>query len=447
MALIDPHPALKAAVPQSPMVDGWIGDDWFHNGAFRTFGFDYALEQTVKDGGGVVPKGTGDEYEAYLANVSSAGFARAWGIDQLPAVRKMIEHPAYDQTWQEQAVDKLLAKRKLTVPTLVMLGQWDQEDSYGGPAVFKAILAAQPDAPIMLGIGPWRHSGANYEGYNLGPLKFEGDTALQFRLQWIKPFLDCRLKTKAAPCQAMPAAVTYATGTNRWEVDDRWPAGAETPLYLAGGKGLSFQKPAAPGTDSYVADPANPVPFLPRPVHMEGEVWKTWLVQDQRFVEGRPDVLSYTGPVLTRPVQIKGAPRIELHAATSGQDSDWVVKLIDVYPAEQTTPSGLPGYQLGVGIEIFRGRYVHGFSTPAPLKPGQTYTFGWSLPNVNHVFLPGHRIMVQIQSSLYPLYDRNPQTWVPSIFDASPSAYKKATQTVRWGGTEASAVWLPMVKD
>jgi len=447
MALIDPHPALKAAVPQSPMVDGWIGDDWFHNGAFRTFGFDYALGQTVKEGGGVVPKGTGDEYTAYLEAVSSGGFARAWGIENLPAVRKMIEHPSYDQVWQEQAVDKLLAKRKLTVPTLVMLGQWDQEDSYGGPAIFKAIKAAQPDAPIMLGIGPWRHSGANYEGYNLGPLKFEGDTALQFRLQWIKPFLDCRLKTKAAPCKAMPAAVTYATGTNRWEVDDRWPAGTETPLYLADNKGLSFQKPAAPGTDTYVADPANPVPFLPRPVHMEGDTWKTWLVQDQRFVEGRPDVLSYTGPVLTKPVQIKGAPRIELHAATSGQDSDWVVKLIDVYPAEQTTPSGLPGYQLGVGIEIFRGRYVHGFSTPAPLKPGQTYTFGWSLPNVNHVFLPGHRIMVQIQSSLYPLYDRNPQTWVPSIFDAPPSAYNKATQSVRWGGNEASAVWLPVAKD
>jgi hypothetical protein len=447
MALIDPHPALKAAVPQSPMVDGWIGDDWFHNGAFRTFGFDYALAQTVEEGGGPVPKGTGDEFEAYLAHVSSAGFARAWGIDQLPAVRKMLDHPAYDQFWQEQAVDKLLARRKLTVPTLVMLGQWDQEDSYGGPAVYKAILAAQPDAPITLGIGPWRHSGANYEGYGLGALKFEGDTALQFRLGWIKPFLDCRLKTGAAPCKAMPAAVTYATGINRWEIDDRWPAGSEVPLYLAGDKGLSFQKPVSAGADSYVSDPANPVPFLPRPIRLEGDAWRTWLVQDQRFVEGRADVLSYTTPVLTQAVQIKGAPRVELHAATSGQDSDWVVKLIDVYPGEQSTPSGLPGYQLGIGIEIFRGRYVHGFATPAPLKPGQTYAFGWSLPHVNHVFLPGHRIMVQVQSSLFPLYDRNPQTWVPSIMDAPPGAYRKATQTVRWGGNAASAVWLPVVKD
>ncbi|MEY4952152.1 MAG: hypothetical protein RL299_576, partial [Pseudomonadota bacterium] len=347
MALIDPHPALKAAVPQSPMVDGWIGDDWFHNGAFRTFGFDFALEQTVKDGGGAVPKGTGDEYSAYLAHGSAASFARAWGIDQLPSVRKMIEHPSYDQFWQEQAVDKLLAKRKLTVPTLVMLGQWDQEDSYGAPAVYKAVKAAQPDAPITLGIGPWRHSGANYEGYNLGPLKFEGDTALQFRMQWIKPFLDCRLKANPSPCKAMPAAVTYATGANRWETDERWPAGSEVPLYLGADQGLSFQKPGAAGADSYVSDPANPVPFVPRPVRMEGDVWRNWLVQDQRFVEGRADVLSYTTPVLTESVQIKGAPRVDLHAATSGADSDWVVKLIDVYPAEQTTPSGLPGYQLG----------------------------------------------------------------------------------------------------
>lgn len=446
MALINPHPALKAAVPQSPMVDGWMGDDWFHNGAFRTFGFDYDLGQTVKEGGGNVPVGTGDEYQTYLDAVSSGGFARLWGIDQLPTVRKIMAHPAYDEYWQEQAMDKLLAARKLTVPTLVMLGQWDQEDSYGAPAVYKAVKAAQPDAPITLGIGPWRHSGTNYVGMALGPLHFEGDTALQFRMNWIKPFFDCRLKTNPAPCKAMPAAITYATGTNRWETDAKWPAGSETPLFLTDKFGLSFAKPAAAGSDSYVSDPAKPVPFVPRPVHMDGDAWRTWLVQDQRFVEGRPDVLSYSSQVLTQPVHIKGAPRVDLHAATSGQDSDWVVKLIDVYPAELSVTPEMAGYELGIGIEIYRGRYVSGFATPAPLKPGQTYSFGWSLPNVNHVFLPGHRIMVQVQSSLYPLYDRNPQTWVPSIFEAPANAYKKATQTVRWGGNDASAVYLPIVQ-
>ena len=447
MALIDPHPALKAAVPQSPMVDGWIGDDWFHNGAFRTFGFDYDLGQTVKEGGGNVPVGTGDPYDVYLEGGAAGDYARKWGIDQLPVVRKILAHPAYDQYWQEQAVDKLLARRKLTVPTLVMLGQWDQEDSYGGPAVFKAVKAAQPDAPITLGIGPWRHSGANYEGSSLGPLKFEGDTALQFRLNWIKPFIDCRVKTNPAPCKPMPAAVTYATGTNRWETDAKWPAGTEQPLYLAGQGSLSFAKPEGEGADDYVSDPAKPVPFVPRPIKMDGDPWKTWLVQDQRFVDGRPDVLTYSTAVLDRPVHIKGAPRVDLRAATTGTDSDWVVKLIDVYPAELSANPGMAGYQLGIGIEIFRGRYVHGFSSPAPLEPGKTYAFGWSLPNVNHVVLPGHRIMVQVQSSLFPLYDRNPQTWVPSIFDAPPGAYKKATQTVRWGGANPSAVWLPVVRD
>ncbi len=447
MALIDPHPALKAAVPQSPMVDGWRGDDWFHNGAFRTFGFDYVLGQTVKSGGGSVPVGTGDEYDIYLDAVSSGGFARKWGLEGLPVVRKMTEHPAYDAYWQEQAVDKLLAARRLTVPTLVMLGQWDQEDSYGAPAVYKAVKAAQPDAPIMLGIGPWRHSGTNYEGSSLGALKFEGDTALQFRLGQIKPFFDCRLKTQAKPCAPMPAAVTYATGINKWESDAHWPAGSEQPLYLTDKFGLSFTKPAGEGADRYVSDPARPVPFIPRPVHMDGDTWKTWLVQDQRFVTGRPDVLSYTGAVLTSPVHIKGAPRVDLHAATSGQDSDFVVKLIDVYPAENSANPAMAGYQLGVGIEIFRGRYVNGFATPAPLEPGKTYAFGWSLPNVNHVFLPGHRIMVQVQSSLYPLYDRNPQSWVPSIFNAEAKDYVPATQTIHWGGGDASAVWLPVVKD
>ncbi len=446
MAEIDPHPALKAAVPQSPMVDGWMGDDWFHNGAFRTFGYDFILGQTVKEGGGNVPAGTGDEYKSYLDAVSSGGFARKFGVEALPQVRKMEEHAAYDAYWQNQAVDKLLAARKLTVPTLLMVGQWDQEDSYGAPAVYKAVKAAQPDAPITLAIGPWRHSGANYVGNTLGPLTFEGDTALQFRLQWLKPFFDCRLKTAAPPCAAMPGAITYATGSNRWETDAQWPAGTATPLYLAGNSALSFTKPAA-GADDYVSDPAKPVPMLPRPIRLEGDQWKTWLLQDQRFVDGRPDVLSYTTAVLDKPVHIKGAPQVDLRAATTGSDSDWVVKLIDVYPDEYTVDPKLAGYELGIGIEIFRGRYVHGFSTPAPLEPGKTYDFRWGLPSVNHVFLPGHRIMVQIQSTLFPLYDRNPQTWVPSIFRAEAKDYVKATQTVRYGGSDASAVWLPVVGD
>ncbi|GGN42085.1 glutaryl-7-ACA acylase [Novosphingobium indicum] len=446
MALVDPHPALKAAVPQSPMVDGWMGDDWFHNGAFRTFGFDYDLGQTVKEGGGAVPKGTGDEYTAYLEAVSAMEYAKAYGLLKLPVVRKMLEHPMYDAWWQGQAVDKLLAKRKLTVPTMLVVGQWDQEDSYGAPAVYKALEPQDTNNDMVsLVIGPWRHSQVNYEGRELGPLKFEGDTALQFRQRWMKPFLDCHLKTDAPKCDT-PPVLTYATGSDHWEVAQKWPDGNYKPLYLAGNFDLSWSKPAE-GSDSYVSDPAKPVPMLPRPIHMEGDEWREWLVHDQRFVDGRPDVLSYTSGVLDKPVHIKGAPRVDLRAATTGRDSDYVVKLIDVYPEENSADPTMAGYQLALGIEIFRGRYVHGFSSPAPLEPGKTYAFKWSLPNVDHVFLPGHRIMVQVQSTLFPLYDRNPQSWVPSIMEAMPKDYVKATETVHYGGDAASAVWLPIAED
>ncbi|SER43102.1 CocE/NonD family hydrolase [Sphingobium sp. YR768] len=443
MALIDPHPALKAAVPQSPMVDGWMGDDWFHNGAFRTFGFDYDLGQTVKKGGGSVPKGTGDEYEAYLAAGSAGDYARAYGLTDLPVVRKVLEHPSYDAWWQGQAVDKLLAARKLTVPTMLVVGQWDQEDSYGAPAVYQALEKQDANNDLLsLVIGPWRHSQVNYEARELGPLKWEGDTGLQFRTHYMKPFLDCHLKTVAPKCDT-PPVLTYASGANRWEVSKQWPAGDYTPLYLGQNFGLSWNKPQA-GSDSYVSDPAKPVPMLPRPIHMQGEEWRTWLVHDQRFVDGRPDVLSYATGALDKPVHIKGAPKVDLRAATTGRDSDFVVKLIDVYPQENSADPTMAGYQLGIGIEIFRGRYVNGFATPAPLEPGKTYAFQWTLPNVDHVFLPGHKIMVQVQSSLFPLYDRNPQSWVPSIMEAKSGDYQKATETIHWGGDAASAVWLPV---
>jgi putative CocE/NonD family hydrolase len=447
MALVDPHPALKAAVPQSPMVDGWIGDDWFHNGAFRPLSFDYILAQTVSHGGGPMPVGMVDEYESYLDAGSTREVARRWGIDALPAVRKLLEHPSYDQYWQAQALDKLLAARKLTVPVMLVIGQWDQEDSYGAPAVYRALRPEDPDGQLVhLVIGPWRHSGVNYEGSTLGPLKFEGDTALQFRTRWMKPFLDCHLKTNPPPCNT-PPVLTYATGANRWEISSTWPAGEPTPLYFAPQSGLSFEKPAQAGTDDYISDPAKPVPMVPRPVHLDGEEWKTWLVQDQRFADGRPDVLSYATPVLDKPLHIKGAPRVELHAATSGRDTDWVVKLIDVYPREYSPQPELAGYQLALGIEIFRGRYVGGFPSPEPLEPGKPYTFRWFLPNVDHIFLPGHKIMVQVQSTLFPLYERNPQSWVPVVFDARPGDYVKATQTIYRGGDAASAVWLPVAKD
>lgn len=444
MATIDPHPALKAAVPQSPMVDGWMGDDWFHNGAFRPPAFDFLLAQTVARGGGPVPMGEGDAYDAYLSAGSVADFVALWGLDRLPAVRKLLEHPAYDDFWQEQALDRLLAKRGPRVPMLIVASQWDQEDAYGGPAVYRALEVLDRDNDmIFLGLGPWRHSQVNFDGSSLGPLVYPLDTAQDFRRRWMKPFLDCRLKSDPPPC-ATPPVVTWATGANRWEEAPSWPQAAERPLYLSPGGGLSFTRPGAADAVSWRSDPANPVPMMPRPVRLEEDGWRTWMVMDQRFLAGRADVVSWITPPLDRAVQIRGAPRVELYAATSARDADWVVKLIDVHPDEGAAP-GMAGYHLPVGMEIFRGRYVHGFATPAPLEPGKTYRFEWRLPDVNHVFRPGHRIMVQVQSSLFPIYDRNPQGWVPSIFHARPQDYVAATHSVAVGGDAASAVWLPVV--
>ena len=453
MSEINPHPALKAAVPESPMVDTWMGDDDFHNGAFRVPSFDYFLEMSTgkADAGAAIARGAGDDYTTYLEAGSAGDFARKWGIENVPSVRKVMENPAYTDFWSLQAVDKWLAARPLTVPTMLEVGQWDQEDSYGAPAVYRALKDKYEDTGLLhLVIGPWRHSGANHYGYELGDLTFTGDTAREWRTRYMKPFLDHYLK--GAPDPRTPNVLTYATGINQWEESPRWPMGTPTALYLAPGQATSFARPAVAGSDGYVSDPMKPVPFLPRPINM-GDVdqWHSWLTRDQRFVEGRPDVLSYTGEPLTKAVHIMGPPQVDLFASTTGTDSDWVVKLIDVYPsdipegASQGAKPGMAGYELPMGIEIYRGRYVHDRAHPAALTPGKVEEYRFNLPNVDHVFLPGHRIMVQVQSSLFPLYDRNPQTFVPNIFNAKRADYRPAQQKIFYGGSTPSAVLLPIV--
>ena len=453
MAEINPHPALKAAVPQSPMVDGWMGDDWFHNGAFRVSALDYIVSLSLKkaEGDGEFALGEGDHYTRYLEAGSVADFAKMLGIENITGVRKFLDNPAYTEFWSLQAVDKLLAAQPLTVPTLLEVGQWDQEDSYGAPAVYRALEPKDTNNDkVFLHIGPWRHSGANHYGYDLGALTFTGDTALEWRLQHVKPFFDHYLK--GGPDPKTPPVLTYATGINKWQSSTRWPMGAAKPIYLAAGGVASFDRPKASGHDEYLSDPAKPVPFIPRPINMnDATQWKPWLVHDQRFVSERPDVASWKSAPLTAAVHIMGAPAVELFASTTGTDSDWVVKLIDVYPndipegAAQGSKSSLAGFELPIGIEIFRGRYLKSFAQPAPLKAGKVEHYRWELPNVDHVFLPGHRIMVQVQSSLFPLYDRNPQTYVDNIMYAKPAEYKKATQSIWFGGGNSSAVVLPVV--
>ena len=452
MAEINPHPALKAAVPQSPMVDTWKGDDDFHNGAFRNPDLDYIVEMSTAKGEDEHKPaiGVGDDYTRWLEAGSTADYAHHWGIDQYPFTQKLFQHPAYTEFWQLQAVDKWMAARPLTVPTMLVVGQWDQEDSYGGPAVYQALKDKYNDR-VSLVIGPWRHSGVNHYGYQLGALTFTGDTADEFRVKYMKPFFDHYLK--GAPDPHTPRALTYATGVDRWEESPRWPMGTPTPLYLGQDFTAGFNPPARSGHDDYVSDPHKPVPFVPRPVNLRDTLqWHTWLVQDQRFASDRPDVLVYQTTALDKPVHIMGAPQVDLFAATSGTDSDWVVKLIDVYPdtspepASQGSKRGMAGYELGIGIEIFRGRYVHSLDKPKALTPGKVEEYKFGLPNVDHVFLPGHKIMVQVQSSLFPLYDRNPQTFVENIFYAKPGDYKAATESVYYGAKTASSVLLPLVQ-
>ena len=455
MALLDPHPALKVAAPESPMVDGWMGDDWFHYGAFRQTNFDYTSSQTTKkDEGEPVGRDAYDDYEAFRRAGSAGAYARLHGLDQLPWAEKMIEHPAYDTFWQGQALDKLVAQHPSQVPTMWVQGLWDQEDMWGAIHCYLALKSKQQVDHNYLVMGPWRHSQVNYDAYSLGPLKWEGDTALQFRRDVLKPFFDQYLKTDAPKADTPPVFI-YNTGENHWDRLGNWPAACEAgcpaplkPLYLESDFGLGFDKPAGSGAtaDSYTSDPAKPVPYLPRPVRFaDSDRWKQWLVTDQRSVADRTDVLTYATSPLTTPMRISGAPVADLFAATSGTDSDWVVKLIDVFPDEVPSQPELGGYQLAVSMDIFRGRYRESFEHPSAIAAEKPQRYRFAMPTTNHVFLPGHRIMVQIQSSWFPLYDRNPQTYVPNIFLAKPSDYLKATQTVFRSASQASAVWLPVV--
>lgn len=449
MALADPHPALKVAVPMSPMVDGWRGDDWFHNGAFRVNTLHYIASQTTARGSGSeLATGVYDDYDSVLRAGSVAGYARQFGLDKLNFTKKLFEHPAYDSYWQHQALDRILGARKVTLPTMTVVGQWDQEDIYGAYAVYGALEAQDQDNKRnYLVIGPWRHSGVNYDGSSLGALKFTGDTALEFRRDVMQPFLDQYLKD-GAPVADTPPVLSYQTGTNRWQRLGQWPLAASTStVYLQDGFRLDFKQPAAgQAYDEYVSDPAKPVPFVPRPVRMgERDVWQPWLVRDQRFVADRPDVLSYVSAPLKAPMQLSGAPVVNLFAATSGTDADWVVKVIDVYPDEMPNQPAMGGFQLPLSMDILRGRYRNSLESPAPVVAGQVERYRFALPNINHVIQPGHRLMVQIQSSWFPLYDRNPQSYVPNIFHAKAADYVKATQRVYHAPDAASSVELPVV--
>ncbi|MFZ0949873.1 MAG: CocE/NonD family hydrolase, partial [Candidatus Sulfotelmatobacter sp.] len=460
MALVNPHPALKVAVPMNPMVDGWMGDDWFHNGAFREQNMNYIYQQeATRASEEKWWTNHFDDYDVFMEAGSAGELGRRHGLDQVGFWRKLLDHPSYDSWWQEQAMDRILAAQPLKVPTMLVDSLWDQEDIYGAPAAYKALKAKDANNDkLFLVLGPWHHGQEIGDGSSLGALKFNSDTGLYFRREILRPFLDQYLKDGAPKADIAPVTA-FETGTNTWRRLPWWPAGCAsgctvqpTPLYLTAGLKLSLAAPQ-PGDaafDEYISDPAKPVPFRARPIQPIGYgdrfTWAEWLVDDQREASGRPDVAVFTSDVLTAAMKISGQPVSNLVASTNGTDSDWVVKLIDVYPDEVAGDAAMGGYQLMISADIFRGRYRESLETARPIAPGQPLLYRFNLPTANHVFLPGHRIMVQIQSSWFPLYDRNPQTFVPNIFWAKPDDYRKAAQRVYHTPAQASFIELPLVR-
>ena len=458
MSLVHPHPALKAAVPMNPMVDGWMGDDWFHHGAFREQNMSYIYEQeATRDNTAKWWTNFHDEYDLFMHYGSAGAMGDAYGMRQLGFWNKLVAHPAYDAFWQQQAVDKLLAAQPLTVPVMLVHSLWDQEDIYGALAVYRAIKPKDTTGNMVkLVMGPWHHGQEIEEGSSLGAIRFGSDTAKYFREHILRPFLAQYLKDGAPKANLAPVTA-FQTGTDQWQRLDRWPLSCNggcpdksRPLYLEPGMQLGFDAPTGGAAyDEYVSDPAHPVPFRARPIqpigYDHGLTWSQWLVDDQREASGRTDVLSYETAPLTAPLTIAGVPVVHLVASTSGTDSDWVVKLIDVYPDQVAEQPEMGGYQLAVSMDILRGRYRTGWDNPEALTPNKPLAYRFDLPAANHVFLPGHRIMVQVQSSWFPLYDRNPQTFVPNIFFAKPADYVKATQRVYHAPGEASYIALPVV--
>lgn len=441
MAGIDAHPAVKAISPQAPMTDVWLGDDFFHNGAFReTYGFDYVQEMEAQKTDTRVDTRQ-DTYDFFLEHRNFEGAAAAAHMSDLPTAKAFLTQPAYTKFWHDMAVEYHLTR--VEVPTLEVGGYWDQEDMWGTQAEYAALKQHDDHHQLFLVLGPWNHGGWGSSGRRLGSdfgrLDFGEPTGTEFRKIIEAPFFEKYLKDK--PGFELADTASFRTGADKWEHYSAWPptAGfAPARLYLEPGKALSFAAPTATGDPfaaSYHSDPADPVPYRHRPIqstYAPGSKWYTWLVEDQRFVTSRKDVATFTTSPLDRDVTITGDVTADLFAATTGSDADWIVKLIDVYPgnAPGAGDQSTAGYQLMVAGEIFRGRYRSSFEQPEPLEPGTVNEFKWSLHAADHTFLKGHSIMVEVQSTWFPLYDRNPQTFVLDIMTAPKKAYKAETMTL-----------------
>ncbi len=433
MAGVDAHPAVKAISPQAPMTNVWLGDDFFHNGAFReTYGFDY-VQQLEAQKTDVRVQSKEDTFDFFLGHVNFDGAAKAAGITALPTAVRFLNEPAYTTFWQDMAVEA--RQNKVEVPTLEVGGYWDQEDMWGPQAEYAALKPHDAKHEVFLVLGPWNHGGWAGPAQKLGAIDFGEPTGDEYRKTYEAPFFEFYLKGR--PGFALKDTASFRSGVNQWERYEAWPPKVDfTPkkLFLAPEKKLTLTQPTGAydvKAAAYVADPADPVPYRHRPVqptYGEGSTWRTWLVEDQRFVTGRKDVASFETQPLDHDMTVTGDIMADLFAATTGTDADWVVKLIDVSPDD--APGVMSGYQLMIAEEIFRGRYRKSFEQAEAVKPGEVNEYRWSLHGADHTFLKGHRIMVEVQSSWFPLYDRNPQTFVPNVMSAAAEAYKSETISI-----------------
>jgi putative CocE/NonD family hydrolase len=452
MGMLDPHPALKAVVPQASPADMWIGDDFHHNGAFRlSYGLEYAYRmessKEVADASRIIDRY--DTYEWYLDLGPLSTVNRRHFHESIPTWNDFATHPDYDAFWKRQAFAPWLTR--VTAPTLNVAGWWDQEDFYGPLKIYELLERHDTARENFLVVGPWNHGGwSSGEGRRLGRVDFGSATAAHYRENVQAPFFAHYLKGKGAP--PVSEALTFRTGANDWVRHDAWPPTRNVTnrrLYFRGERKLSFDPPAAAEDavfDSYVSDPANPVPYRHRPIRLNVG-WSTWQVEDQRFVHRRPDVLDWSTGPLEADVTVSGKIVANLFASTTGTDSDWIVKLIDVYPDRYASDPEMGGYQLMIAGDVCRGRYRRSFANPEPIVPGAVVKYELSFPGNDHVFRAGHRIMVQVQSTWFPLIDRNPQRFVPNIFLARDADFQSATQRVFRGSRRASHVALPVVTD
>jgi putative CocE/NonD family hydrolase len=453
MATLNPHPALKAAIEQASPADQFLGDDFHHNGAFRlSYGFEYsALLETSSVANTNFKFDRTDTYDFYLGLGPLSNVDERYFHNKIPTWEDFVHHPNYDAFWQRLAFASHLTAVK--IPIIHTAGWWDQEDFYGPQKLYEILEKHDSDHRNYFVAGPWNHGQWGGNGRRLGAIDFGSDTSAHYRDRIFQPWFDYWLRDQGT--LRLAEATTFETGTNEWREYGSWPPrqGVEMrKLYFHEGRRLSFDVPAGAGYDEYVSDPSNPVPYRPRPIPptYPGPEWKVWLVQDQRFVDHRPDVLTWeTGP-LSEDVRIAGDILTDLYASTSGTDSDWVVKLIDVYPDDTPddpeTKTHLGGFQLMIADEILRARFSNSFEKPEPVPSDRTMHYSIDLHTNAHAFRKGHRIMVQVQSTWFPVYDRNPQKFIPNIYEARAQDYVKATQRIYRGRGSASAIVLPVVK-